>query len=373
MSAPVVTLENVRFRYPGADRDALAGLDLHRRRGRDASPSSAPTDRASRRWRACSAGLARPAAGRRAVACGCDLLTAAGRQAARREVGVLLPEPREPARRRARRGGRGLRPREPRLGHRRASARAPTRCWPGSASSALRRREPHLLSGGQKQRTALAGVLAIPRRVLVLDEPTAMLDAAGRDEVLDGRPATARRGSGRRHRHPGDGRGRARRPGRGPRTRQRGVRRAPATSSSPAATRSAACAWGCRSRARWRSPWRRAVGRCGGCRSTSKSWSGSTTPAAPPRANSCGWESRGRPGRLKGRRPPQVGAGAAGAPPPRTSRRPAWTCAAKGSRSPTTRAAARCRRCRTSRSPSGRGRPWRCSGPRARASRRCSR
>ena len=49
----------------------------------------------------------------------------------------------------------------------------------------LRTREPHLLSGGQKQRTALAGVLAVPRRVLVLDEPTAMLDPAGRAEVLD--------------------------------------------------------------------------------------------------------------------------------------------------------------------------------------------
>ena len=49
----------------------------------------------------------------------------------------------------------------------------------------LRMREPHLLSGGQKQRTALAGVLAVPRRVLVLDEPTAMLDPAGRAEVLE--------------------------------------------------------------------------------------------------------------------------------------------------------------------------------------------
>jgi energy-coupling factor transport system ATP-binding protein len=47
------------------------------------------------------------------------------------------------------------------------------------------RREPHLLSGGQKQRVAIAGVLALEPEYLVLDEPTAMLDAQGRKEVLD--------------------------------------------------------------------------------------------------------------------------------------------------------------------------------------------
>ena len=43
---------------------------------------------------------------------------------------------------------------------------------------------PHLLSGGQKQRVAIAGVLAMQPRCIVLDEATAMLDPVGREEVL---------------------------------------------------------------------------------------------------------------------------------------------------------------------------------------------
>ena len=44
---------------------------------------------------------------------------------------------------------------------------------------------PHLLSGGQKQRVAIAGVLAMLPECIVLDESTAMLDPAGRREVLN--------------------------------------------------------------------------------------------------------------------------------------------------------------------------------------------
>ena len=47
------------------------------------------------------------------------------------------------------------------------------------------RHAPHLLSGGQKQRIAIAGILAMESECIVLDEATAMLDPAGRREVID--------------------------------------------------------------------------------------------------------------------------------------------------------------------------------------------
>ena len=46
-------------------------------------------------------------------------------------------------------------------------------------------KSPFELSGGQKRRAAIAGILAMHPKVLILDEPTAVLDPRGRDEILD--------------------------------------------------------------------------------------------------------------------------------------------------------------------------------------------
>lgn len=50
---------------------------------------------------------------------------------------------------------------------------------------AFSKHAPHMLSGGQKQRVAIAGVLAMEPEIIVLDEPTAMLDPGGRQEIID--------------------------------------------------------------------------------------------------------------------------------------------------------------------------------------------
>jgi len=58
------------------------------------------------------------------------------------------------------------------------------RCLDVVGMSEYKTKAPHKLSGGQKQRIAIAGVLAMQPECIVLDEPTAMLDPSGRQEVM---------------------------------------------------------------------------------------------------------------------------------------------------------------------------------------------
>ncbi|HMK92297.1 MAG TPA: energy-coupling factor transporter ATPase, partial [Thermoleophilia bacterium] len=179
----LIEVTGLVFRYAGATSDALAGLDLTVDEGEFVAVVGANGSGKSTLARLLG-GLARPAAALEAAVCGHDLLTDDGHQAVRRDVGVLFQNPDNQL------VGATV---EEDLAFGLENLALPPHDIAQRVDETLaefdlidlRHREPHLLSGGQKQRTALAGVLAIPRRVLVLDEPTAMLDPAGRDEVLE--------------------------------------------------------------------------------------------------------------------------------------------------------------------------------------------
>ncbi len=181
-SAPPFDISGLHYRYAGALDDALADLDLQVHEGEFVAVLGANGSGKSTLARLLG-GLEKPAAACRALACGHDLLDGDGRMAARRDVGVLFQNPENQL--------------VAQCVEDDVAFGLENLAWPAAdigrrvdemlvrfGLESLRLREPHMLSGGQKQRTALAGVLAVPRRVLVLDEPTAMLDPVGRDEVL---------------------------------------------------------------------------------------------------------------------------------------------------------------------------------------------
>ncbi len=178
----LIDISGLHYRYPGTAADALAGLDLSVAEGEFVAVVG-PNGSGKSTLARILGGLAVASGGHRAAVCGHDLLTEPGRLAVRRDVGVLFqnPENQLVAENVEEDVAFGLE----NLGL--PASEIATRVDEMLARfdlEDLRHREPHLLSGGQKQRTALAGVLAIPRRALVLDEPTAMLDPAGQVEVL---------------------------------------------------------------------------------------------------------------------------------------------------------------------------------------------
>lgn len=179
---PLIEVRNLRFTYGGAERPALDGLELVVDEDElvcVVGPNGSGKSTLAR----ILAGLARPDAADVARVAGHDLLTREGRMAVRRDAGILFQNPDNQI--------VGTTVEEDvafgleNLALDAAEIRVRVDEMLDSFDlTALATREPHLLSAGQKQRTALAGVLAIPRRLLVLDEPTAMLDPTGATEVL---------------------------------------------------------------------------------------------------------------------------------------------------------------------------------------------
>jgi energy-coupling factor transport system ATP-binding protein len=183
LAAPLLDVRGLSYRYPGASLDALKELDLSVAAGEFVAVVGANGSGKSTLARLLG-GLERPARATLALACGHDLLTDDGRMAARRDVGVLFQNPENQLVAECVEDDVAFGLENLAWAPEAIRARVDEmleRFW----LKELKNREPHLLSGGQKQRTALAGVLAVPRRVLVLDEPTAMLDPAGRAEVLE--------------------------------------------------------------------------------------------------------------------------------------------------------------------------------------------
>jgi energy-coupling factor transport system ATP-binding protein len=175
-----VCCERVSFSYPGSERPALSGISLELRRGEYVGVVGPNGGGKSTLVRLLN-GLLKPDSGRIWVS-GHDPATEPFE--VRRHLGVLFQNPEN--------GlvapfveddvAFGLEnlgvPREEMRERVAGAIRA-------AGLEGYERREPHTLSGGEKQRVALAGLLAVEPEILVLDEPTSMLDAAGRGEILE--------------------------------------------------------------------------------------------------------------------------------------------------------------------------------------------
>ena len=178
----VIRMENVTFRYPDAERDALKNIDLTFEAGTFTAVLGHNGSGKSTLAKLCNAILI-PSEGRVLVK-GMDTSQEENLLNVRRTVGMVFQNPDNQIVASVVEDDVAFAPEN--LGVESAEIRR-------RVDDALRRvgmyefrlHAPYLLSGGQKQRIAIAGVLAMQPEVLVLDEPTAMLDPVGRREVLN--------------------------------------------------------------------------------------------------------------------------------------------------------------------------------------------
>ena len=181
MTDPIIRLENVSYRYPQAPRPALTNVSLEFARGSFTAILGHNGSGKSTLAKHLNAILL-PERGRVLIN-GMDTSEESRLLDIRRTVGMVFQNPDNQIVASVVEDDVAFAPENlglPREEIRRRVDESLRRC----GMYELRRHAPHLLSGGQKQRVAIAGVLAMEPEVLVLDEPTAMLDPSGRREVL---------------------------------------------------------------------------------------------------------------------------------------------------------------------------------------------
>ena len=178
---PIIRFENVRFTYPGDEQESLCGINLEIEKGSFVAVLGHNGSGKSTMAKHMNAILV-PDSGRVLIK-GMDTADEEQIINIRRNVGMVFQNPDNQIVANVVEDDVAFAPEN--LGVERQEIRR-------RVDNALklvnmyeyRMHAPHLLSGGQKQRVAIAGVIAMEPDIIVLDEPTAMLDPQGREEVI---------------------------------------------------------------------------------------------------------------------------------------------------------------------------------------------
>ena len=177
----VIEFEQVHFTYPGEERESLRGVDLRIEQGSFVAVLGHNGSGKSTLAKHMNAILT-PTSGR-VLVCGVDTSDEEKLLEVRRSVGMVFQNPDNQIVANVVEDDVAFAPENlgvPPEEIRRRVDDALKQVWMYD----FRQHAPHLLSGGQKQRVAIAGVLTMQPKIIVLDEPTAMLDPQGRQEVV---------------------------------------------------------------------------------------------------------------------------------------------------------------------------------------------
>ena len=179
---PIIKIENLHYLYPGDEIETLCGIDLELHPGTFTAVLGRNGSGKSTLAKHLNAILT-PTAGR-VLVCGMDTADESQLLRIRASVGMVFQNPDNQIVANVVEDDVAFAPEnlgvEPQEIRRRVDA-----ALRQVGMYEFRMDAPHLLSGGQKQRVAIAGVIAMQPKCIVLDEPTAMLDPSGRREVVE--------------------------------------------------------------------------------------------------------------------------------------------------------------------------------------------